>query len=156
MNSHLASGGLRLGVLVTALVVATALIVAASGAASGSPATVKARNSSLGRILVDAQGHTLYLFEKDKRGRSACSGLCATYWPPLLTSARPMVGQGAKASLLGTARRGDGTMQVTYAGHPLYRFLEDRQPGQTAGEGLKDFGAGWYVLTSAGKKIDKD
>ena len=107
---------------------------------------VMARSSSLGKILVDAKGHTLYLFEKDKQDRSACSGQCASFWPPLLTSGKATAGVGVKAALLGTTRRSDGKLQVTYAGHPLYRFALDTQAGQTKGEALKKFGAEWYVL----------
>ena len=119
-------------------------------------ATVKTASSSLGGILVDARGRTLYLFEKDKRGRSACAGTCATYWPPLLAHGKPTSGRGAKQSLLGSTRRADGTTQVTYAGHPLYRFLQDTKAGQTNGQDLHDFGAGWYVVSPAGKKIEQD
>ncbi len=118
--------------------------------------TVKTGNSSLGRIIVDARGRTLYLFEKDSRRRSACSGACATYWPPLLTKTKPIAGRGTKQSLLGVIRRSDGTRQVTYAGHPLYRFVQDTKPGQTNGEGSQAFGAGWDALSPAGKKIEKD
>ena len=96
------------------------------------------------------------LLEKDKGRRSSCSGQCAKFWPPLLTSGKPTAGAGAKASLLGTTRRSNGTMQVTYAGHPLYRFTQDKKSGQTRGEGLNFFGASWYVLSPSGKKIDKD
>ncbi|MFL5895490.1 MAG: hypothetical protein ACJ76Z_10290 [Thermoleophilaceae bacterium] len=131
------------------------------GAYSGTPSiarapTVKAASSSLGRIVVDAKGRTLYLFEKDARGRSSCSGACAQAWPPLLTSGKPSAGKGASASLLGVTRRANGMGQVTYRGHPLYRFYGDTRPGQTNGEGLHLYGAGWYALTPAGKKIDDD
>jgi predicted lipoprotein with Yx(FWY)xxD motif len=106
-------------------------------------------------VLVAGHGRTLYLFEKDKGGKSSCYGRCATFWPPVLTSGKPLAGPGAKASLLGMTRRSNGSAQVTYAGHPLYRFLEDKKPGQTKGEGSDAFGAEWYVLSPAGKKIDK-
>jgi predicted lipoprotein with Yx(FWY)xxD motif len=117
-------------------------------------AKVSVANSRLGRILVSGGGHTLYLFEKDKNRRSACSGQCATYWPPLLTHGKPVAGAGAKQSLLGVARRANGSKQVTYVGHPLYRFVLDSKPGQTKGEDLQDFGGGWEVLSPAGKKIE--
>jgi predicted lipoprotein with Yx(FWY)xxD motif len=125
-------------------------------ASSRSTATVGTGRSSLGTILVDGRGRTLYLFEKDRRGRSACSGACATYWPPLIARGKPTAGRGAKASLRGTIRRANGTRQVTYAGHPLYRYLPDTRPGQTNGQDSHDFGAGWYVLSPAGKKIEAD
>jgi predicted lipoprotein with Yx(FWY)xxD motif len=132
-----------------------AAIASASTRTSTAAATVKAGGSSLGRIVVDARGHTLYLFEKDTRTRSACSGTCAAYWPPALTTGKAVAGPGLKASLLGTIRRNDGRKQVTYAGHPLYRYVLDTRPGQVRGEGLQDFGAGWDALSPSGAKIEK-
>ena len=129
----------------------------ASSGSSARPAAVATGSSALGRIIVDSRGHTLYLFEKDRRGASACSGVCLVYWPPLLTSGAPTTAtKGARLSLLGSIRRADGTRQVSYAGHPLYLFSGDAGRGQTNGEGLKDFGAGWYALMPSGKKIDRD
>ena len=142
-----------------ALAIAAVAVLVTAGAVSASTssgAMVKTRSTSLGKLVVDGQGRTLYLFEKDKNGRSACSGQCAKFWPPLLTAGKPAAGAGLKASLLGTTRRSDGRMQVTYGGHPLYRFLQDKAPGQTKGEGLKFFGAEWYVVAPTGKKIEKD
>jgi predicted lipoprotein with Yx(FWY)xxD motif len=141
------------------LLVAIALAAAAVGlgraaAATHATGTVSTATSKLGRILVDNRGRTLYLFEKDRQGHSACARTCATYWPPLLTKSTPTVGGAAKKALLGITRRADGTMQVTYAGHPLYRFVQDTKPGQTSGQDLHDFGAGWYVLSPAGQKIE--
>src|SRR4029077_2312170 len=103
--------------------------------------------TALGTVLVDARGRTLYLFEKDKRGKSACYGACATYWPPLLSPAKARPGSGVRAALLGVTRRADGKRQVTYAGHPLYTFAVDTKAGQTSGEGLKNFGASWDVVS---------
>lgn len=123
--------------------------------ASAHPAKIALSSSTLGRILVDSQGRTLYLFEKDKRGRSACASTCATYWPPLLTRGTPAAERGVKQSLLGVTRRASGVRQVTYAGHPLYRFTGDAKPGQTSGQNSHAFGADWYVVSSAGKKIEK-
>ena len=145
------------GITVLAVLAFTAIGVGvASGGSSARPATVASGSSALGRIIVDSRGHTLYLFEKDRRGASACSGACLAYWPPLLTSGTPTAIKGAKRSLLGSIRRADGTRQVTYAGHPLYLFFGDTKRGQTNGEGLKDFGAAWYALMPSGKKIDRD
>ena len=133
---------------------------AAMANASVSSATGATRvgvaSSQLGRIVVDGKGRTLYLFEKDKHRRSACYGQCATYWPPLLTQGMPVARPGAKQSLLGTTRRANGSQQVTYGGRPVYRFVLDRKPGQTKGEGLQDFGGGWDVVSPAGKKIESD
>jgi predicted lipoprotein with Yx(FWY)xxD motif len=143
--------------LLAAIVLAAAALVGLgrAAAATHTTGTVATGNSRLGRILVDNRGRTLYLFEKDKRGRSACTGTCAAYWPPLLTRGRPTVGGAARKALLGISRRADGTTQVTYAGHPLYRFVQDTRPGQTSGQDLHDFGAGWYVLSPTGRKVDR-
>jgi predicted lipoprotein with Yx(FWY)xxD motif len=122
--------------------------------AAGTTGTVvSTATSHLGRILVNSRGHTLYLFEKDRNGKSACSGKCATFWPPLIANGKPRVEGGAKASLIGTTKRADGRLQVTYTHHPLYTFVKDRQKGQTNGEGLNAFGAKWYAVSPAGAKV---
>ncbi|HEY7623146.1 MAG TPA: hypothetical protein VH834_25450 [Solirubrobacteraceae bacterium] len=144
-------------VLATALVVSAFAAVAAIAAAPTKPATVKLRSTKLGKVLVDGHSVTMYLFEKDKHGKSACSGACATAWPPLLTKGKPKAGSGVKASLLGTTKRSDGTTQVTYNKHPLYGFIQDnKKPGSTKGEGVDAFGAEWYVVGANGKKIEKE
>ena len=130
--------------------------IAASTATRAAAATVGLRHTSLGRVIVDSKSRTLYLFEKDTSRRSACSGQCAQFWPPLLTHGAPVARAGVKQSLLGKIRRADGTQQVTYAGHPLYLYVGDSKPGQTNGEGSQEFGAGWDVLSSSGKKIESD
>jgi len=138
-----------------------ALALALGGAAtaatqSGARTTnLSTARTGLGRVIVNGSGRTLYLFEKDKRGHSACSGICATYWPPLLANGKT-VATGVQRSLLGTIRRANGTKQVTIAGHPVYLFSGDSKRGQTNGEGLTDFGASWYALSPSGKKIDRD
>jgi predicted lipoprotein with Yx(FWY)xxD motif len=99
---------------------------------------------------------TLYLFEKDKGGKSACDGACASAWPPVLTSGKAMPGQGVKSSLLGTTTRSDGTTQVTYNNWPLYYYVADKAPGDTTGQNIDAFGAEWYVLDAAkGTKLEK-
>ena len=140
-------------VAVVFLLVGAALAGATPAARS---ATVTTARTGLGRVVADGSGRTLYLFEKDTATRSACSGTCAVYWPPLLAGGGAVVVKGVQRSLLGTIRRPDGTRQVSYAGHPLYRFSGDTGRGQTNGEGLHDFGAGWYALTPSGKKIGRD
>jgi predicted lipoprotein with Yx(FWY)xxD motif len=117
---------------------------------------VGVRNSPLGPIVVDSKGRTLYLFENDRKGQSACYGQCATYWPPLITHGKPAARSGAEQSLLGTIRRPDGSEQITYAGQPLYLFAGDMKPGDFNGEGSQDFGAGWDALSPAGEKIEAD
>ena len=154
-----------LGLLTAAVVVPlVALVVAGCGssdntstatakAAGGSSATVSVANTGLGKILVDSQGKTLYLFAKDTGTKSTCSGGCAVAWPPLRTSGKPTAGGGAKASLLGTTPRSDGKPQVTYNGHPLYLYQGDSKPGDTTGQANPGFGAPWYVLSPAGNEI---
>jgi predicted lipoprotein with Yx(FWY)xxD motif len=127
---------------------------AASPRQASSGAFVALGKTALGTVLVDARGRTLYLFDKDKRGKSACYGACAAYWPPLLSSAKPRQGKGVRASLLGLTTRTDGKRQVTYAGHPLYRFIGDKQAGQTTGEGLTDFGAAWDAIAASGRAVE--
>lgn len=119
-------------------------------------AKIGVASSGLGRIIVDGRGRTLYLFEKDKHGKSACAGQCAAFWPPLIASGKPLATAGAKASLLGTTKRADGRLQVTYNHHPLYRFVKDTKKGQTNGEEVDAFGAEWYALSPAGAKIEKN
>jgi len=129
-------------------------LVASASTTRVAAATVGVRRTSLGRVIVDSRGRTLYLFEKDTHRRSACSAQCAQFWPPLLTHGVPRARAGAKQLLLGMIRRPDGSRQVTYAGHPVYEYVGDSGPGQTNGEGSQEFGAGWDVLSPSGKKIE--
>lgn len=122
--------------------------------ASGGGATIDTSTSKLGTFLVDAHHKTLYLFEADKSNASACTGGCAAAWPPVMASGTPSAGNGVSAPNLGTTTRPDGSKQVTYHGHPLYYFVQDTNAGQTAGQGSKAFGAGWYVVSPSGNKID--
>jgi predicted lipoprotein with Yx(FWY)xxD motif len=119
---------------------------------SGASATVGVSNSSLGSILVNSAGHTLYLFKGDVGTKSSCTGACATAWPPLLVTGKPTAGTGLTASKLGTSTRSGGSQQVTYNGHPLYMFVKDTKPGQTNGQGLSAFGASWFALTPSGNQ----
>jgi predicted lipoprotein with Yx(FWY)xxD motif len=153
-----------------AVIPLTALAVAAcggSGTATASPppaasktttaptqtATVRVTNSSLGRILVDSAGRTLYLFKGDSGTSSACSGACAIAWPPLRTGVTAAVAGSANAALVGTIPRSDGARQVTYNGHPLYTFVKDHKPGDVNGQGLTAFGAAWFAVSPAGNQI---
>jgi predicted lipoprotein with Yx(FWY)xxD motif len=142
---------------VGALAAALSLAVGVASAArtSSSAATkVSLASTGLGRILVDGRGHTLYLFTKDAHGKSTCSGACAAYWPPLIATGKPLPGAGVKASLLGTTRRADGRLQVTYSHHPVYAFAQDARKGDTRGEGLNIYGGEWYALSAAGIKVE--
>jgi len=122
--------------------------------AGGSPATIGvASNGNLGKILVDSKGDTVYLFQKDTGTKSACTGECATNWPPVRTTGKPIVGSGLTAAKLGTTPRSDGDAQVTYAGHPLYRYQGDSKPGNANGQGINAYGAQWFVLSSSGAAV---
>ena len=150
----------RLVATTAALATLTALVfllfhASASGAAGAQGPVVYTASTSLGRILVNSRGHTLYLFQRDRNGRSACTGMCASFWPPLIAAGKPRAGAGARASMLGTTRRADGRLQVTYNHHPLYTFVKDTKRGQTKGEGLSAFGARWYAVSPTGAKVVK-
>jgi predicted lipoprotein with Yx(FWY)xxD motif len=110
-------------------------------------------NRALGKILVDSKGRTLYLFTKDSGTKSACLGMCATAWPPLLANGTPTAGSGAKGSLVGTMPRSGAPSQVTYKGHPLYTFVKDKSRGDTNGQGLSAFGGRWFAVSPAGVRI---
>ena len=150
---------------ITLFIAAAALSAAALGAtalsdtgtASSRQASKGARvalgKTSLGKVLVDARGRTLYSFAKDRHHRSACYGACATYWPPLVSSAKPRAVSGVHASLLALTKRTDGKRQVTYAGHPLYTFSLDTRAGQTSGQGLTDFGGSWNAVAASGRPV---
>jgi predicted lipoprotein with Yx(FWY)xxD motif len=128
---------------------------ASPSSSSSSGATVDVSTvGGLGKLLVNSKGRTLYLFEKDKGPKSTCSGGCATSWPPFTTHGIPKAGSGTTAPLIGTSKRSDGTTQVTYNEHPLYYYAGDSNPGDTNGQNLDQFGAEWYVLSPAGKKVE--
>jgi predicted lipoprotein with Yx(FWY)xxD motif len=119
---------------------------------TGASATVGVANSSLGSILVDSTGRTVYLFKADVGAKSACAGACATAWPPLLATGKPTAGAGLTASKIGTITRSAGNQQVTYNGHPLYLFVKDTKAGQTNGQGVTAFGAAWFALSPSGSQ----
>src|SRR3954453_17919061 len=123
------------------------------GTSGDATATVDAASGSLGNILVDSQGRTVYLFKKDSGPKSTCFGACATNWPPLRASGKATVGTGASASSVATVARSGGGPQVTYNGHPLYLFAGDSKPGDTNGQGVDAFGAAWLTLSPAGNGI---
>jgi predicted lipoprotein with Yx(FWY)xxD motif len=132
---------------------------ASTSTAAAAPAPTKSievttKHSKLGMVLAAGpKERTVYLFEADKGGQSACSGACAAAWPPVLGSAKAM--GGANSADLGTIKRAGGATQITYKGHPLYWFIKDKDDEDAYGQGLKAFGAEWYVLAPNGNKIDK-
>jgi predicted lipoprotein with Yx(FWY)xxD motif len=123
---------------------------------SSGGATLGVRRSDLGTFVVDSKGRSLYLFEKDTGSKSMCSGACAAAWPPATVSGKPKADQDVDAGMIGTTTRADGTMQVTYGGHPLYRYAGDQAPGDTNGQDLDQFGGGWYVVSPSGHKIENE
>ena len=148
---------------VTALPLVALAVAGCGGGGSGSvsppttkdgrAATIGAANESLGKILVNSQGRTLYLFRKDSGTTSECTGACAANWPPLRANGSPTIGGGASASLVASTTRSDGSRQVTYNDHPLYTFVKDTKAGDTNGEGLSAFGGTWYAISAAGNEV---
>lgn len=145
---------IRWGVpLLVAAVAGTGVAMAATASMHAKSGTVKAaKTSTFGMVLVAANGHTLYRYTPDSKGRSVCTGACLKFWPPLLVKAgtKPTVGTGASASLLGTIKAAHGMAQVTYAGFPLYFFAQDAKAGQTKGQG---FDSKWYVVNTKGALV---
>lgn len=130
------------------------------GQTSGAPSSASPtalittkRDPKLGTILAYGPKRlTVYLFAADRAGMSSCTGACASVWPPV--TGVPKAEGAAISDNLGTITRPDGTRQVTYRGHPLYRYVRDKDEGDSYGEALKQFGAEWYVLAPTGKKVD--
>jgi len=135
---------------VLAVLGAAPAAMARAGASSG---TVAVHSSSYGRVLFDGRGFALYTFSHDPRGRSSCSGACANAWPPFLVKRAPSAGPGARAALLGSVRRGDGTMQATYAGRPLYYYVGDTKAGQILCQNVSEFGGRWLVVRANGVPV---
>ncbi|HEY3462386.1 MAG TPA: hypothetical protein VGK62_02895 [Gaiellaceae bacterium] len=157
---------------VLAAVLAVALVVAgvAAAAAIANPQSLRALATShasasgtkitlhktkIGKVLATSNGMTLYLFLADKHGKSACYGQCAKFWPPAIKKGKLVAGPGVKANLLGTTKRKNGTRQVTYKGHPLYRFKLDKASGQIKGQGQDFFGGKWWALNATGSANKK-
>jgi len=130
-----------------------ALGVASGFCAGSAPATVTVRSSSYGRILFDGRGFALYAFTRDPRGKSACSGACAKAWPPYLVDMHPRAAVGVRSGLIGTTKRPDGKLQVTYAGRPLYYYVHDRRPGQVLCQNVEEFGGLWLVVRANGRVV---
>jgi predicted lipoprotein with Yx(FWY)xxD motif len=144
-------GKTKFAVLAT-LVTAGALAATAALASTDKSSSISLRTTKVGKVLVAANGRTLYLFTADKDKKSACYGKCEAYWPPLIAQT-PTAGTGLKASLIGTTKRKDGKLQVTYGGHPLYFFANDKKAGDVNGQGFVHFGGAWWVVSASGKKI---
>jgi predicted lipoprotein with Yx(FWY)xxD motif len=119
----------------------------------GRPASVGVASTGLGDVLVDRQGRTLYLFKRDMGTMSACTGACAVNWPPLRVRGAPLVGTGARPTDVGRTARPGGISQVTYNGHPLYTYVNDKKPGDTNGEDVNAFGGSWFAISPAGDRV---
>lgn len=148
---------------------AVALVLAAAGVATAAAVTHQSSHSlsassatagrvtlhktSLGKVLATSSGRTLYLFMRDKHGKSACNGQCTVYWPPLMKKGALRAGPGVKAKLLSTTKRKNGKLQVRYNGHPVYLYKLDTGAGQVSGQGQDFFGGKWFVISAAGKAI---
>jgi predicted lipoprotein with Yx(FWY)xxD motif len=146
--------------IIALLTIVGAVVLAGCGSSanssSGSGAVVSVgRVYNVGPLLVNSKGITLYEYRKDKGTQSECNedNGCSESISPLLTNGAPRAEGGAMASKLGTTKRKDGTTQVTYAGHPLYTWREEK-PGQARGRGVKAFDARWYPLRPSGKPIE--
>lgn len=134
---------------------ASSTTTAAASTTAGGGMLITSKHDKLGTVLAAGPKKlTVYLFEGDKGSASSCSGACAGAWPPVTTSGAPQSSTSAVAGDLGTITRSDGTKQVTYKGHPLYYFVKDKDAGDAYGQGVKAFGASWYVLAPSGSKID--
>jgi predicted lipoprotein with Yx(FWY)xxD motif len=115
-------------------------------------ALVKVVDSRYGRVIADRTGEAVYLFDRENAARSECYGKCGVAWPPLLTKGKPRAGAGTRQSLLGTTKRRDGKLQVTYAGHPLYHFQGD-SPGNILCQAVDEFGGRWLVVKPSGTAV---
>ena len=133
----------------------TAPATATSTTAAATGVTVVSKHGKPGVILAAGPKKlTVYLFEGDKASSSSCTGECASVWPPVTSAGAPVAGAGVVAADLGTITRSDGTKQVTYKGHPLYFYAKDGDSGDAYGQGIKGFGASWYVIAPSGNKVD--
>jgi predicted lipoprotein with Yx(FWY)xxD motif len=114
-----------------------------------------AKKGPLGAVLVDDEGQTLYVFEKDRKNESTCYDACASVWPPVATAGKPKAKGAVSASKLGTTKRDDGSTQVTYNGHPLYYYQADTDSDDAYGQGVDQFGAPWFVQSASGSIVTK-
>jgi predicted lipoprotein with Yx(FWY)xxD motif len=142
-----------------AIVAAAGLGLAWASQAAGAAQGVELKVSDqgpYGEHLSDGKGMSLYMFEADSKLASTCYDACAKAWPPLLTTGRPTAGPEVDKSMLGTLKRKDGSTQVAYNGQPLYHFVKDKQPGDVKGQGIKGFGAEWYLISPEGKTVEEE
>jgi predicted lipoprotein with Yx(FWY)xxD motif len=142
---------MRLRLLAMAVIVAAmAGVVASAQAAPGAAARLSVRSTEYGEALFGPSGKVVYVFSADRGSTSRCYGLCATAWPPLLTSAAPLAGPGVEAKLLGTMKRKNGRLQVTYNRHPLYYYEADKV-GKIMCQHANMHGGLWLVIKPNGQ-----
>src|SRR5213594_2890625 len=132
------------------VVSAVAGLVASARAAPGGAARLGVRSTEYGKALFGPSGKVVYVFGADRGSTSRCYGVCATAWPPLLTSATPLAGTGVQAKLLGTTKRKDGRLQVTYNGHPLYYYKADKV-GKVMCQHANMHGGLWLIIKPNGQ-----
>src|SRR3954452_3432695 len=138
---------------VLAVLLMVAVVPAVAIAAKPKPKALQLRSTSLGRVIVDSHKHTLYMLTADGKNASHCSGACAANWPPAKAPRKPKLSSSLDKSKLKVIERADGSRQLAYAGHPLYRFAGDSKPGDVHGEGVNAFGGMWYVLSKSGAAV---
>ena len=141
--------GLR-GMAALVVVLASVWLVGSASAVPGAAARVSAHASEYGVTLWGPNGKVVYVFGADHGSVSRCYGVCATAWPPLVTSAAPLAGPGVEAKLLGTTKRSDGSLQVTYNGHPLYYYSAD-MPGKIMCQHANMHGGLWLIMKPSGE-----
>ena len=141
---------MRLAAVLAAL---AAALVLSGQATSADRVTLTVGSSDYGRVLFDGKGFALYAFTHDPRGKSTCTGACAAAWPPYVVKRAPGAAEGARSTLLGTTRRADGSVQVTYRGRPLYYYVGDRNPGQILCQNVSEFGGLWLVVRADGTLV---
>ena len=144
----------RILTVMLATAVAASLATSLAGA-SARRAKLQLRKTSVGTILVNGGGFTLYAFTKDGRNKDNCANIrgCLGLWPVVATSGKAIAGRGVKSSLIGAITLKGGTKQVTYAGHPLYTYAEDGGPGMTFYVNFFQFGGFWPAVNAAGKEV---
>jgi predicted lipoprotein with Yx(FWY)xxD motif len=152
------SAALAIGTLGLAASAAAASGVHVSARTSAAASSVSVRSTKYGKILVDSKGNTLYLWVKDKqKNKTVCSDACESVWPLALVNGTPTAGPGVSASMLGSIPVTDSSTkrELTYNGHPLYRYVSDVKPGQITGQANTTFGAPWWLVSPAGNAITK-
>jgi len=152
----------RAPLLLAGLILAATSVAAAASSAGGAARAhdsravkIQLRHTEVGKVLVDSSGFTVYRFSKDPRNSDTCVKIsgCTNLWPPLTSSGRPVAGPGVRAALLSTIKLPGGGRQVTYAGHPLYRYSAANEKGETGYVGAQQFGGSWYALNAAGASV---